>query len=126
MINLPKPPYAKADPIEWEQWYNSLWQYVTPQYVQSGDENANIGKGETYHGVTALTAGRTLTLPPANNMKNGENIVVQDESGAAGTHNITIAASGTDTINGAASVSISTNYGRLTFYKSGDGTWFSG
>jgi len=91
----------------------------------SGDADATIPSSSNYHGVTALTAGRTLTLFDVNLLDDGEPFVVQDESGSAGTHNITIQRAGAQTINGTTSVTISSNYGRKTFFKRGDGKVFA-
>ncbi len=70
---------------------------------------------------TTLTAPRTVTLPAANV---GQMIVVKDESGQAGTQTITVAAPTGETIDGAASVNLATNYGVLRVYSSG-AAWFT-
>lgn len=124
-IKLPPPPQWSTQKLIWDEWYRILWRFVRSEVNTSGDEAATISSGTTYHGVTALTAGRTLTLPSAADMQDGDTIVVQDESGAAGTHNITIQRAGTDTVNGGASVAISSNYGRMTIIKNGTGTFFA-
>ena len=56
----------------------------------------------------------TITLPPSASLIKGQRIVIQDSSGNASTSNITLAADGSDTVNGAASVLINTDYGRRT------------
>lgn len=122
---LPKPPMISDSDLRWSQWFDRLWRKVVGKVITTGDAAATIGAAETYHGVTALTAGRNLTLPSANDLRDGDQVVVQDESGAAGTHNITITRVGSDTINGGTSVSISTNYGRRVLIKRGFGKWFS-
>ena len=60
------------------------------------------------------TAGGTETLPASANLVMGQRIHIQDSGGNAGTNAITIAADGSDTINGGASVQITTNYGSRT------------
>ncbi|MDH5452862.1 MAG: hypothetical protein OEX14_05855, partial [Paracoccaceae bacterium] len=60
---------------------------------------------------------------PAN-PKRGQRIVVQDASGAAGTNNITITPAA-GTINGAASLVISVNYGRSVLFYDSTG-WLAG
>lgn len=77
---------------------------------------------EAIIGVTDTSIARTITLLTAD-ADNGRVITVKDESGAAGTNNITIATEGSETIDGAATSVISTNYGSVTVYS--DGTnWF--
>jgi len=64
----------------------------------------------------------TPTLPTG--MPKDHEIVFQD-SGSAGTNNITITRGGTDTINGANTLVISTNYGRKTLISDGAGKWYA-
>lgn len=73
-------------------------------------------------GKTGISGGGdTVTLPAA---VAGQQIVVKDESGSAATDNITIATPGSENIDGAATATISANYGVLRLYS--DGTdWFS-
>lgn len=122
-ISLPKPPQGKFDPMEWLRWSETLWRRVVGEANTSGDEAYTISSASTYHGVTELTAPRTLTLPLASFLRDGDEIVVQDESGDAGTHTITISAQGTDTVNG--TVTISSNFGRRRIIKRGSGQYYS-
>lgn len=122
-IKLPGIPKVLKLDVELQRWLETMWEYVRPSVVTTGNTNASIGSGETYHGVTALTSGRTLTLPSASDMQDGDIIIIQDESGSAGTHTITIQASGSDTVSG--TTTINTNYGRRTVIKRGTGKYFS-
>lgn len=77
---------------------------------------------ETIIGVTSTAAARTITLDDDDKIA-GRIIIVKDESGAAGTNNITVQAE-TGNIDGGASVAISANYGVCRVYS--DGTnWFT-
>jgi len=75
--------------------------------------------------VTSTAAARTITLPAANTFKAGQMLVIADESGAAGTNNITVSRAGADTIDGTTSVTISVNYGVLRLYSDGTSLWKS-
>ena len=78
---------------------------------------------EVIVGVTDTSIARTITLD-TDDVIAGRVIIVKDESGAAGTNNITVATEGAETIDGAASVDITVNYGALRVYS--DGTnWFT-
>jgi len=79
--------------------------------------------GETIVGVTDTTAARTITLATADCVE-GRLITIKDESGGAGTHSITIATEGSETIDGASTVTISTNYGCIRLYSNGN-NWFT-
>lgn len=72
---------------------------------------------------TALAAAATVTLPAASTMS-GKQITVKDEVGGAATHNITISVASAGTIDGAASLVISANFGVARLYSNGT-QWFT-
>jgi len=78
--------------------------------------------GETIVGVTDTTATRIITLATADCVV-GRLITIKDESGGAGTNNITIATEGSETIDGSSTATISTNYGCIRLYSDGS-NWF--
>jgi hypothetical protein len=86
----------------------------------SGDHTTT---GESVVGVTDTSAARTVTLASAD-ATDGRVVIVKDESGGAGTNNITVATEGSETIDGASSQTISTNYGVLRLYSDGS-NWFT-
>lgn len=72
------------------------------------------------HRKTAITGGGdTETLPDTAGLTTNQIIVVVDESGNAGTDNITIATFGAETISGQATAIINVNYGAYKFYWNG-------
>lgn len=74
-------------------------------------------------GVTDTTSARTVTLQTADTVV-GRVYIIKDESGAAGTNNITVATQSTQNIDGQSTVLIVANFGKLRVYS--DGTnWFS-
>ena len=74
-------------------------------------------------GVDNTSAARTITLGRGL-IKRGRFIDIKDESGGAAANNITVATEGSETIDGAATATISTNYGVVRLYS--DGTnWFT-
>jgi hypothetical protein len=83
----------------------------------------SVGSGDYWLGVTDTGSARTVTLPTAVGVS-GRVFVVKDESGAAGTHNITLATQGSETIDGAGSLAISTNYGSSRVMSDGS-DWFT-
>jgi len=74
----------------------------------------------TYTATAAVTA---LTLPTAQT-KSGRLIIVKDAAGNAATNNITIDTQGSETIDGAATYVINTNYGKVTLYSDGS-NWYA-
>lgn len=86
-------------------------QYVaTPISYQVLNTDAIIG-------VTSTAAARTITMP-ASSLVTGQRWTIKDESGGAGTNNITINGNGKN-IDGAATFVINTNYGAVDLYYSG-------
>jgi len=59
------------------------------------------------------TTGGAINLELPTDSDDGHLLIVQDSGGNAGTNNITITATGGKTINGGASVAITSNYGGL-------------
>ena len=71
-------------------------------------------------GVTAIPGGGiTIDLYNALNYGSSRILIIKDESGTAGTNNITVDPAGIQTIDGASSATISTNYGSLRLYCTG-------
>lgn len=75
-------------------------------------------------GVTSTAAARTINLPVAASAGEGFILIVKDESGGAGTNNITIDGDGSETIDGATTKVINTNYGAVRLYCTGS-AWFT-
>lgn len=79
--------------------------------------------GEVVIGVDTSGGAVTITLA-SSDADAGKIVIIKDEGGASGTDAITIATEGSETIDGSASTSISTNYGVVRLYS--DGTnWFT-
>lgn len=89
-----------------------------------GDSNYAILNTDRYVGLTAtLTAGRTWSLPAANTVPAGRVVTVQDEVGGIGSFSLTVTPTGADTINGAASVVLSSARAGLSFVSDGTSKW---
>ena len=71
---------------------------------------------------TSTGAVTSLTLPTAQTVS-GRTIIVKDAGGNAATNNITIDTEGAQTIDGAATKVISTNYDSVKLYCDGS-NWF--
>lgn len=90
-----------------------------------GDAAATITAGKTAILLTAaITAARTYTLAAANSYPAGFAIPFADVVGTlTGTNTATLAAAGTDTINGAATLVLSTAYAEVWLVTDGTGKW---
>lgn len=102
-----------------------FWDGSAHVHIPSGsrvavaDADHTVAASTEIVALTSLSAGRTVTLPAP---VAGREILVMDESGQAGTYNITIDTASGD-INGGSSVSITTNYGFKRIRSNGS-AWF--
>lgn len=114
---------------------NALVQrFVVGQYATFNDGGHRIKRTNTatdytvlvtdyYVTVSSTAAARTLTLPSASSVGDGAKFIVKDTSGGAGTNSITITRAGSDTIDGANTAVINSNYGSLTLISDGSASW---
>ncbi len=78
---------------------------------------------DAYVGVTSTASARTITLASVL-VEEGRIVIINDESGAAGTNNITIDTEASENIDGSSTLVISTNNGSAQLIS--DGTdWFT-
>lgn len=101
-------------------------QLVAAAVGRKAVNNANYAVllSDAYIGFTALTAARTVALPPAANYPAGQPLTIADESGAcSATLTITALASGGDTVAGQASITMGAPYQKLTFHCNGSHLW---
>lgn len=82
--------------------------------------SANLQAATPTYIFPTLSAGRGFTLPDISDVAWGTEITVMDGKGSAGAFNITITASGTDTIVGAATYVMNQNYQSVTLVAWGD------
>lgn len=85
--------------------------------------SANATVSEEIVGVDTGAGAVTATIASAV-AEAGRQVVVTDVGGAAGTNAITVATEGTETIDGATSTSISSNYGEIRLVSDGV-NWFT-
>jgi hypothetical protein len=102
------------------QWWNDHDQGVRPWTNINTTGSLTVGARSTASSVTlaitdqtilvdSTSAIRTITLPTAVSIS-GRIYIVKDWKGQASTHNITIATTSAQTIDGAATVVMSTNF----------------
>jgi len=91
----------------------------TVQYTEVNTDLI-IGSGDSYVFLDVDTSAvRTITLPLASSVSAGRLYVVKDASLLSETNTLTVLASGSDTIDGAASVTITSDGGALFFVGNG-------
>ena len=83
--------------------------------VKKLDTSATLTVYDDYIGVTDTSSARTITLPISSGsdlLVDNQEFEIKDESGAAGTNNITIDGNGAN-IDGSPTLSINVNYGSV-------------
>jgi hypothetical protein len=90
--------------------------------------NANLSAAITDRVIattaTNFTAARTVTLPALSTYNPGQSVVVVDSGGAInGAFTLTISANGADTINGASTLVIPSQYGGAVLWPIGANKW---
>lgn len=111
------------DTKELEVWDGTRYYYYQQIKYVAVASNYAILLGDSILGVSTAAA-RTLTLPNPANVTAGTQIVIKDVTGGANANNITINPFASETIDGAASKVINTNYGTVTLFTNGT-NWFT-
>jgi hypothetical protein len=75
-------------------------------------------------GVDTTSNAVDLRLPPAASLLDGQTFIVKDEGGVSHTNNITILASGSQTIDGQNSVVLKSSFASLQLYCNGSNKYF--
>lgn len=89
--------------------------------TSTGSGNYTVLETDFIIHKTAIGAGDTVTLPEAP--ETGQVFIIKDANGGAGANNLIIDTTGAPTIDGAGSVTLTTNYSFLMVYF--DGTNYS-
>jgi hypothetical protein len=97
---------------------NRSWRRLAPVTANTTlSDQGVIQPADTSGGVVTVTLASAM-------VEDGAEVIVKDEAGDAGTNAITVATEGGETIDGAASQDIASNYGVLRLYS--DGTnWYT-
>ena len=77
-----------------------------------------------YIGASTQNGPLSITLPAAGLLGNGQTYVVKDEFGAANTNNVTIVASGSQTIDGSNSIVLESPFASIQLYCNGSDKFY--
>jgi len=101
---------AAVQGVQGPAWISgNAWALVTgTAYVASPGELVKVN----------TAAATTVTLPSAVGIA-GQRVRIQDATGTAATHNITVATTGGQTVDGSAPAAIATNNGGTTYVSDG-------
>lgn len=98
---------------------------VTSLEITSIAANLTISPSDTFvYIIVDTTVSRTITLPLASAVAAGRIFIVKDASGLSNTNPMTVARSGSDTIDGATSNTIDSNYATKWYVGDGVSKWY--
>lgn len=101
-----------------------LSEVVTNTRTAVTDANYSAAPGDRTIAITSLTAARIISLPAAAIYPTGTRLAIVDESGACALPTpVTIAAAGSDMINGLASVVLAKPYAMVALTSDGVSRW---
>jgi hypothetical protein len=87
--------------------------------------NLTISNSDTFvYLIVDTSVARIITLPLASGVSAGRIYYIKDSSGLSETYNITVNTQGSDTLDGAASQTLSSNYGTWTIIGDGSASWY--
>lgn len=103
---------------------------TTPASVQvleyvDASSNTTIAPTDTFVYIAADCSGGsfTITLPLASSVTAGRVFIVKDVTGSSYSNPVTVAISGSDTIEGASSFDLASDYGSLMLISNGADKW---
>jgi hypothetical protein len=86
--------------------------------------NLSISISDTFvYLIVDTSVSRTITLPLASSLTPGRFYIIKDSSGLADTNSILINPSGSDTIDGASSLTMDEEYGLRILVNDGTSNW---
>ena len=93
---------------------------LAPKVVRTAASNNTAAMGLAHkYAVTNTAVARTLTISSDDIANTDREFIIKDESGGAGTKNITVATEGSETIDGQATIDITVDFGVLRLYSDG-------
>ena len=101
-----------------------LSEVITNTRTAVSDANYAAQMTDRLIAYVAITAARTVTLPASSGFPTGTCLSIIDELGACSpTNSITVSRSGSDTVDGGTSASVTIAYGYLAVQTNGAGKW---
>ena len=93
--------------------------------TQNVSSNLIINPSDTFvYLIVDTTSSRNITLPLANAVSSGRVYILKDKDGQSNTNNITVTASGADTVDGNATATIDSNYSTTMLVTNGVDEWY--
>lgn len=115
------PDYTEINSYPFKRWLNSIYTYILSVTTLTTVTAAYTVAATVFYVRADATSGAiTVTLPPALNLQ-GRRILIKkiDSSGNA----VTIAANGSDTIEGSATVSLAAQWNKQHLISNGVNGW---
>lgn len=124
-MSIPRP--KRTGDLGQDEFFEFVYQKLLAGFMFKQTRTAanyTIQKNDFYIGITDTTIARTIILPPLASVPKNVTFIIKDESGGAGANNITVDGDSAETIDGAATKAINSNYGLLRITRS-ETAWFT-
>jgi hypothetical protein len=113
---------SRLSDVRVPDWADVNWD--TNANLDLGAAGSNVTQSSLVRQTGTLTAARTVTLPLAASLPVGSEVIIAGGSSITSTNTVTIARSGSDTINGSATNQvIAAPYGMRRLFTDGTSTW---
>ena len=110
-----------ADSFVYKQWFHSVWSYIVSRTkIKNTTISYTIEANVYYVRADASSGAITITLPPALNIAGRQIFIKKIDSGV---NAVTVATSGSDTIEGSASISLATQWAKQGLISNGNNGW---
>lgn len=115
------PDFTSYDSYAYKRWVNSVYETITSlTAITTVTTTYTVGANLLYIRGDASGGAFTITLPPAIGLA-GRPLILKKVDGSGNA--ITIAASGSDTIEGSATESLAAQWDKLHLISNGVDTW---
>lgn len=119
---LDRPPvHAKSDSFDFQEWFSNITKYVYSRIkIKNATASETADSLVFYIRVDATSGALTETIPLAVNYPGRQILICKvDSSGNA----VTVQCSGSDTIQGSASVSLAAQWNKALLISNGNNGW---
>lgn len=122
MYGIKKPSlYDHVETYTYKQWFQDIYDYIVSRVnVKTTTISYTVEANIYYVRADATTGAITITLPTTSLAAGRQLLIKKIDSGV---NAVTVAASGSDTIEGAATISLAVQWSKQGLISNGNGGW---
>lgn len=121
-MDIQEPPiYESTETYGMKGWFQSIYRAIKRRTaIASQTASYTVAENVFHIRMDATGGARTVTLPPALNREGRQILVTKTDASA---NAVTVAAAGSDTIEGAASVALAAQWDKAWLISNGNNGW---